>query len=259
VQRPLSLLALVASLAAGAGFVACDRPRTVAVRVLVPGTDSTPTAPTPVSSVGLVALPYDRDSVLKALEQRARTPRPSTARLDTLFAQFRGPFTAYAGASFAAGKLRDSLAILKRRLDSLPRNSAEYRGLYSRFGDQQRALAAVERRRDSAQVALDRARKTFAERGDSLRRQVRQWENSTYEGYDGIVEGLARARGREPVTDTTNTDGWAHLTLAGKGPWWIYARSWDASDPNAEWYWNVPVSGDSVRLDPSNGTRRPKY
>jgi hypothetical protein len=257
VQRPLSLLALVASLAAGAGLAACgDSPKPVAVRVLVPGTDSTPT---PAASVGLVALPYDRDSVLSALQRRAATPRPSTARLDTLFAQFRGPFTAYASASFAAGKLRDSLALLKQRLDSLPRNSPEYRGLYSRFADQQQALADVERRRDSGQAALDRARKAFAQHGDSLRASVRQWENSTYQGYDSIVQGLARASGREPVTDTTGADGWAHLRLGGKGRWWIYARSWDATDPNAEWYWNVPVTGDTLRLDPSNGARRAKY
>ena len=80
------------------------------VRVLIPGPDS---VPTPVSGLGLVALPYDRDSVLAALEARARTPRPPTAELDTLFAQFRGPFAAYSQAAFEAGRLRDTLAALK--------------------------------------------------------------------------------------------------------------------------------------------------
>ena len=48
--------------------------------------------------VGVVALPYDRDSVLASLEARAGSPRPHTARLDTLFARFRGPFVAYTTA-----------------------------------------------------------------------------------------------------------------------------------------------------------------
>ena len=47
-----------------AGLIACERPRTVAVRVSIPGPDS---VETPVTGIGLVALPYDRDSVLAAL------------------------------------------------------------------------------------------------------------------------------------------------------------------------------------------------
>ena len=64
----------------------------MAVRVSIPGPDS---VETPVTGVGVVALPYDRDSVLRQLEARAPTPRPDTAPLDSLFAAFRGPFTAY--------------------------------------------------------------------------------------------------------------------------------------------------------------------
>jgi hypothetical protein len=45
----------------------------------------------------------------------------------------------------------------------------------------------------------------------------------------------------------------------GPGRWWIYARAWDVQDPNAEWYWNVPVEGDSVVLTPANARRRPRY
>jgi len=55
---------LAAALVALAGLVACERPRDVAVRVSIPGPDS---VETPVTGVGLIALPYDRDSVLAAL------------------------------------------------------------------------------------------------------------------------------------------------------------------------------------------------
>ena len=93
------------------GLLACEKPRDVAVRVSIPGPD---TVETPVTGVGIVALPYDRDSVLRQLEARARTPRPPTAPLDSLFAEFRGPFNAYSAATYRLGKLRDSLAATKR-------------------------------------------------------------------------------------------------------------------------------------------------
>ena len=213
---------------------------------------------TPVAGIGLVALPYDRDSVLHALEAKAHSPRPSTAQLDSLFGEFRGPFSEYASASFAAEKLRADLSTLKHHLDSLPRNAPEYRDLYAKFGKETTALAAAEKRETAARIALADARAKFVGRSDSLRTRIRLWEDSTYQGYDSIVRGLTNARGRQPIADTTGVDGWAHLRLEG-GPWWIYARSWDATDPNAEWYWNVPVTADSLQLTPGTGARRPKY
>jgi hypothetical protein len=101
-------------------LVACEHPRTVAVRVSIPGPDS---VETPITGIGLVALPYDRDSVLAALARNARAPRPDTAELQRLFHEFRGPFTAYTTTAFAAGQVRDSLERLKARLDSLPRGT----------------------------------------------------------------------------------------------------------------------------------------
>ena len=95
-------------------------------------------------------------------------------------------------------------------------------------------------------------------RSDSLRATVRHWEDSTYHGYDSAVTALIRARHREPVADTTGPTGSASVHLRG-GPWWVSARSWDPNDPNAEWYWNVPVTSDTVRLDASTGRNRNRY
>jgi hypothetical protein len=251
VSRPWLLLILALVLA----LVACDRPKVVVVRVSIPGPDS---IEAPVAGIGLVALPYDRDSVLRTLEARAPSPRPSTAALDSLFGRFREPFSAYTQATYAAGKLRESLQGLKRRLDSLPRNAPEYRDLYLQFTRQSDALPAAEKQEASTQAALARARAEFLPRTDTLRARIRRWEDSTYEGYDSITRRLSDARRLHPVTDSTGTDGRAHFSLR-RGPWWIYARSWDATDPNAEWYWNVPVSGDTVVLNGRTGTRRAKY
>jgi hypothetical protein len=239
----------------GAGLLGCERTRDVAVRVSIPGPDS---VETPVTGIGLIALPYDRDSVLKTLEAAAKTPRPATAELDSLFQAFRQPFTNYSATTYRVNQLRDSLSELKNQLDSMPRNAPEYTRQYARFSRLTDSLGAAQRRNQRARVALDRARAQFVDRSDSLRTLIRHWEDSTYQGYDSIVRGIALRRGRDPVTDTTGSDGWARLHLRGDR-WWIYGRSWDATDPNAEWYWNMPVEGDTVLLSSRNGRRQPRY
>src|SRR5438876_626768 len=102
---PLVLLALAAC---GGG------PRQVAVRILVPDLEG---SETPIPGVVVVALPYDRDSVLAALERRAGTGRPHAAELDSLFEAFRGPFLAFSRAAWR-------LERMTRRRDSLVRRGA---------------------------------------------------------------------------------------------------------------------------------------
>ena len=206
----------------------------------------------------LVALPYDRDSIIAALTARAASPRPDVASLDSLFARFQRPFAAYAVAAGTATRLQDSLARMKTSLDSLPRESPAYRKLYGSFVSITTERAAADRRRDSLQQALKRARAAFDAPSDSTRMVLRAWEDSTYADYEKITQELASNTGLQPQTDTTGADGTTTLVLK-KGRWWIYARSWDALDPNAEWYWNIPVRRDSVTLSPDNARRRPRY
>jgi hypothetical protein len=233
----------------------CQSERTVAVRVSIPDADS---LETPAAGVGVIALPYDRDSVLAGLEARARTPRPHTAALDSLFARFRGPFTTYSRISYAASALRDSVDALRRDLEGTRPGSPEHRLLSARVRRMSDSLTALETRTERAREHLDRARSEFVQRSETLRAAVRRWEDSTYRGYDSIVERLGGSRGREATTDTTGETGWAHFTLRS-GPWWLYARAWDTSDPNAEWYWNVPVDGDTILLSSRTGRRRSRY
>jgi hypothetical protein len=250
------LSSLLLSTAFAAGLTGCDGGRReVAVRVSIPDPASTET---PATGVGVVALPYDRDSVLASLEARARSPRPDTAALDSLFARFRGPFTAYTAISYAEGALRDSLRLLRGRLDSLPRQSPNYAALSAGYARMSDSLLRIESRARKARVALDRARLDFVSRSESLRSAVRHWEDSTYQGYDSIVGQLARARRREAVTDTTDATGWAHFTLAS-GKWWVHARAWDTSDPNSQWYWNIPADADTILLSSRTGRQRPRY
>ena len=212
----------------------------------------------PAPGVALVALPYDRDSIIAALKAKAASPRPDVASLDTLFARFQRPFAAYAVAAANATRLQDSLTRMKSALDSLPRESPAYRMLYGSFVALTAERAAADRQRDSLQQALKRARAAFGASSDSTRMVLRAWEDSTYGDYEKITQELSRNAGLQPQTDTTGTDGTVTLVLK-KGRWWIYARTWDALDPNAEWYWNIPVRGDSLTLSPDNARRRPRY
>ena len=75
---------------------------------------------------------------------------------------------------------------------------------YAAFGRLTDSLRAAQDRADRARAALDRARRDVRRRAATAYASgMRQWEDSTYEGYDSIVQGLARQAGREPVTDTT--------------------------------------------------------
>jgi hypothetical protein len=233
----------------------CQTERTIAVRVSIPDAES---RETPAAGVGIIALPYDRDSVLTSLEARSPSPRPRTAALDTMFARFRGPFTRYTGISLRASTLRDSLDLLQRKLDSIAPGSPDRRQLAAQLRQMTDSALALERQVERARLALDRARAEFLSQSESLRAAVRRWEDSTYRGYDSIVENLSRIRGREAATDTTGDTGWAHFTLT-PGQWWLYARAWDTGDPNAEWYWNVPAEDDTVLLSSRTGQRRPRY
>ena len=141
---------------------------------------------------------------------------------------------------------------------AIERDTPEYRDLYAAFSRLGDSLAAAQKRTEQARQALDRARGDFLDRSESLRAAIRNWEDSTYRGYDSITRGLATRRRQDPRTDTTGGDGWARFELP-PGAWWIYGRSWDATDPNAEWYWNVPVTGDTLLLSSRTGKQRRRY
>ena len=66
-------------------LTACGGGREVQIEVAIPGPDS---VDAPVAHLQLVALPYNRDSLLAALEERSPRPARETRQLDSLFAAF---------------------------------------------------------------------------------------------------------------------------------------------------------------------------
>lgn len=245
-SRCLITLALVLAACGG---------REVRVDVAIPGPDS---VDAPVANLPLIILSYDRDSIIALLEAKASSPAPIKQRLDTLFRAFQKPFHAYVTASLAVTRTQDSLARLKVRLDSMPRTAPDYAFLYRRFSALSDSLSDLAKRRDAAQLQLKKARDTLAGPIDTLRDRMSRWQDSTYQGYDSIVDRLNNVVGRQPIPDTTGADGSVTIRLPN-GDWWVYARSWVADDPNAEWYWNVPIKSGKVVLDRSTGKRQPRY
>jgi hypothetical protein len=236
-------------------LAACERPRVVVVSAAIPGPDS---VDAPLADLAFVALPYDRDSLIAAFEARATTPRPHTEVLDSVFRVFRAPFAAYTTVAREAEQWNDSLRALKHQLDSLPRNDPAYTGLFARYAIIRDSLVAIDRRAARARFELERAREGFLAVSEPIRTAIRAWEDSTYNGYQDAVDSILRAQRRDPVSDTTDALGQAAIELP-PGRWWLYARSWDANDPNAEWYWNVPITSDTIRLDRRSGRSRPRY
>lgn len=234
---------------------ACNPQRDVTVMAAIPGLDA---AGNPATGFAFVVLPYNRDSLVAAFEGRARTPKPDTDALDTLFAEYRAPFAAYTALVAEATRYSDTLAALKQRLDGMSPKLPEYQQSYARWTGIRDTMRVIDTKAARARADLNAARPSFVARSESLRTALRNWQDSTYLGYDRVVDSLVRARHREPVADTTDASGTAVVRLRG-GPWWVYARSWDPNDPNAEWYWNVPVSSDTVRLDAASGVNRPRY
>jgi hypothetical protein len=205
----------------------------VAVQVLIPDEHG---VETPVAGLRVTFLPFDRDSVLAALEAAA-PPRPSTDALDSLFQAFREPFNGFLRASA-------SLERLRRRLDQAPtpalRDSA----------------ARLEREVEVARAALARARAELQPGIDSLRRVMAAWEDTAFGTYDSLAGTLTRRRAA--VADSTGADGWVTVTLR-PGRWWVTARAFNVLDPYAAWYWNLPVDADTLRLSPATGALRPRY
>lgn len=228
----------------------------VTIQVTIPDQNG---VETPVPGVRFIILPYDRDSILQVLEQRAPSPRPSTARLDSLFQAFREPFTSYLRLSADRDRLQATQDTLAARLEGLGRDTPEYQAQYARFQEVRDSLDRVAAQAERARQLLDQTRRTVMPEADSLRSRIAAWEDTAYQAYDSITARLAGPLARaDAITDSTRADGWATVALKS-GDWWVYARAINVQDPNAEWYWNIRIEGDTVRLRPSNGRSRPRF
>lgn len=203
----------------------------------------------PAAGVAVLALPYDRDSILRSLENEAATPRPHTAALDSLFQRFREPYARSTQLAVRAGRLRDSL----RLIESDPARE----GLVAALRD---SVAALEAEAAAATARLGVLREELGPTIDSLRLAARRWEDTVYRRYGEITASLTGNSLVASIVDTSRADGRARLILPpGSRAWWVHGRAFNAGDPNSEWYWNIPVTGTHIRLDTTTARLRPRY
>lgn len=228
--------------------------RDVVVELRLPDGDGALVA---AAGQAIIALPYDRDSVMAALEAQAG-PRPHARTLDSLYDAFAAPYGQVREASATVARLEERVTALRAGLDSLGRGTPEYAAAFGRERQVSDSLAAARRALERAEATLAALRGRMQPVLDSLRADVRAWQERTYAGYDTLTDNLSEARMATPAMDTTDAQGRAYFQLPA-GPWWIYARAWDATDPNREWYWNAPVGQDTVTLEPRTGSRRSRY
>jgi len=203
----------------------------------------------PAAGVTVMALPYDRDSLMASMENEAPTPRPHTAELDSLFQVFREPFAQSTQLAMLMERLQDSL----QRVPDDPTAAGGRRSIED-------SLAALGRAREEASLRLNAVRVLVGPRIDSLRAEVRAWEAVAFRNWAATTSALTSGRLVAGITDTTRHDGTTRLYLppGGRG-WWVYGRSFNSGDPNSEWYWNLPISGPRLVLDTSTGRLRPRY
>ncbi len=88
-----------------------------------------------------------------------------------------------------------------------------------------------------------------------MRAVIAAWEDVAFAKYGDREAEILEALGAEIHEDTTGANGTVSRRLEG-GNWWVHSRVTTAS---GERYWNVlvvPGTGDTLRLDASNGEER---
>lgn len=137
------------------------------------------------------------------------------------------------------------VAPLELLLDSLRMAYAEY-------------SASPVAKRPAAQRRLDARRAQLEPKVADLRAAQHAWRDAAYASYDSITFRMTRKLARDPFPDTTDTKGMVTIQPSRSGPWWVTVTAWDAADPFSEWYWNQPLTGDTVRLTTANARHRPR-
>ncbi len=215
---------------------------------------------TPLGTLPVRALPYDRDAVFDSLRSAYSAPEPEIpADLLVLQDSIAAAQIEYSQAENIWGSARDSLKVLSDALARMSRASPQYRLLFNDFNAQESIATQTERRMNQAFSRFTNLQNRFAQTANEIRLRREQWADEAYAAIDTVIYVKLRELGRDEAADTTDGNGVARFTLK-KGQWWIHARY---PLPFEELYWNVPVEvtgGDPVvvELNRASAQLRPK-
>ncbi len=194
-------------------------------------------------SASLAGCRTDATVVVVSIPEGAGPARPAADQILIMVPYDRDSVIRELSAPWLAS--RPDTIPLARLLDSL-------QGAFARLA------AATPTGRAAARAAVDRLQ---APDGPLARLRAAQhaWQDSAYASYDSLTFLLVKRIARDPFADTTDAAGIARVRPSRSGPWWITATTWDANDPFSEWYWNLPLTGDTLRLTAANARHRRRF
>ncbi|MGD2069308.1 MAG: hypothetical protein PVI57_11590 [Gemmatimonadota bacterium] len=215
---------------------------------------------TPLENVIIELIPFDRDQVFDSLAAEAATPEPEIpAELVAAREEIAQARTEWQTLESRWNTLRDTLQSISDALEQYNRGEARYVTLYQDFQDMESEYNRVDRQVEGAFERYDSLSKASLEQSERVRIQRQNWADEAFAEVGDVFEAHLRASGRDLLADTTSADGIARFSGMGDGDWWVHARF---ETPNAELYWNVPISvpkGEvlEVRLTRDNAEERP--
>ncbi|MCI0435807.1 MAG: hypothetical protein L0271_19520 [Gemmatimonadetes bacterium] len=217
--------------------------------------------PTPLASLEVRVVPYDRDVIFDSLQAAASSPEPEAPdSLVQLQAAIATAQTDWSAATERWNAARDSLRAIRNRLDQLNRTSAEYRLLFTDFGDQEQRERGANRAMETAFQTYTGLQNRYNSAAEEFSIQYNAWADGAFAAVDEVVTRRLEAIGSEEVWDTTDANGVVRVTGLKRGDWWVHAR-YDL--PFEELYWNVPVTvgGEpaTVQLNRATGENRARY
>jgi hypothetical protein len=207
-------------------------------------------------------LPYDRDAIFDSLEMAYPEPEPPIPS-EIVEAQQRVQVTqtAWRAAEERWSTIRDSMRILLEDLEQMRgrglQATPQYNQGYVRYTSLESQERQVNQQRAAAFAAFDQLQQQTLASADSIRIQRELWADQAFADFNRIVAAKLDQAGREELADTTNSQGFARLSVP-EGRWWLYSRY---TLPYEELYWNIPldITGDSVSvtLNRENAEVRP--
>jgi len=215
---------------------------------------------TAISDVEVRLFPFDRDAMFDSLARMAPTPEPAipdsvtAAQAEVQTAQLR-----WRELDGSWGTLRDSLQTISDAMEGLSRGQAQYRLLFSDFGDMETQLGRVEAQRDRAFTDFTSLQEQSIAAADEIRIRRNNWADEAFVDVGDVIGNKLAITGMEIMYDTTGANGVTQFELP-PGEWWVSARY---ELPFTELYWNERIEvtrGEpfQLRLTRANADERPK-
>ncbi len=196
---------------------------------------------TPLESVAVQLLPYDRDHIFDSLGAAASTPEPEVPP-DLLAAQdeVAAAQQAWRDADARWNDLRGQVVSLTEQLEQYNEAEAQYHALYAEWEAADGELTIAEREQERLFETFTGLQEAIIGRSDSMRIVLQDWEDQAFADVNLVIAARIEAAGIDPVADTTDAAGFADFQDGvAPGDYWVYARY---ELPYEELYWNVPVT-----------------